>query len=154
MAQVVKNLPAMQEMQKMCVQSLSWEDLLDEEIATHSSILAWRIPWTEEPDRLQSMASQGRETQLSMHTSHLLLQGRPILTNYIGTSLFPSRVTLWGTGRWGAGLGLQRVFLRGWNSTHNAEWLQLTWLTSLSLSFLSLRKWCCDPLPTAAVMLW
>ena len=94
MDQVVKNLPAMQETQKMCVQSLSWEDLLEEEIATHSSILAWRIPWTEKPDGLQSMASQERETQLSTHASHLLLQGRPILTNYIGTSLFPSRVTL------------------------------------------------------------
>ena len=44
--QVVKNLPAMQEAQ---VQSLGWEDYLEKEMATHSSILAWRIPWTEEP---------------------------------------------------------------------------------------------------------
>ena len=49
---VVKNLPATQEMQ---VQSLGWQDALKEEIATHSSILAWRIPWTEEPGGLQSM---------------------------------------------------------------------------------------------------
>ena len=43
---VVKNLPAMQEMQ---VRSLGWEDPLEKEMATHSSILAWEIPWTEEP---------------------------------------------------------------------------------------------------------
>ena len=48
---VVKNLPAMQETQ---VQSLGREDPLEEEMATHSSILAWRIPWTEEPGGLQS----------------------------------------------------------------------------------------------------
>jgi len=46
-----KNLPAMQEMQ---VQSLGWEDPLEEEMATHSSILAWKIPWTEEFGGLQS----------------------------------------------------------------------------------------------------
>ena len=54
-ASVVKNLPAKQEMQ---VQSLGWEDPLEEEMATHPSILAWRIPWTEEPGRLWSMGSQ------------------------------------------------------------------------------------------------
>ena len=51
----VKNLPAVQETQ---VQSLGQEDPLEEVMATHSSILAWRIPWTEEPGRLQSMGSQ------------------------------------------------------------------------------------------------
>ena len=55
MAQRLKRLPAMQETQ---VPSLGWEDPLEKEMATHSSILAWRIPWTEEPDRLQSMGSQ------------------------------------------------------------------------------------------------
>ena len=55
MAQSVKNLPAMQE---MCVQSLGWEDPLEEGMATHSSILSRKIPWTEEPDRLQSMGLQ------------------------------------------------------------------------------------------------
>ena len=49
---MVKNLPAMQETQ---VRSLGQEDPLDKEMKTHSSILAWRIPWTEESDRLQSM---------------------------------------------------------------------------------------------------
>ena len=51
MAQLVKNLPVMRE---IWVQSLGWEDLLEQGKATHSSILAWRIPWTEEPDGLQS----------------------------------------------------------------------------------------------------
>ena len=54
-AQVVKNLPAVQE---TWVQSLGQEDPLGKETATHSSILAWKIPWTEEPGRLQSMGSQ------------------------------------------------------------------------------------------------
>ena len=52
---MVKNLPAMQETQ---VQSLGQEDPLEKESATHSSILAWRIPWTEEPAGLQSMGLQ------------------------------------------------------------------------------------------------
>ena len=52
--QLVKNLPAVQETR---VRFLGWEDLLEKEMATHSSILAWRIPWTEEPGRLQSMGS-------------------------------------------------------------------------------------------------
>ena len=51
-AQIVKNLPAMQE---MWVPSLGWKDLLEKEMATHSSVPAWEIPWTEEPGRLQSM---------------------------------------------------------------------------------------------------
>ena len=54
-AQSVKNLPAVQETQ---VQSLGWKHPLEEEMATHSSILAWRIPWTEESARLQSMGLQ------------------------------------------------------------------------------------------------
>ena len=55
---VVKNLLAMQKMQERQVQSLDQEDPLEEGTATHSRILAWRIPWTEEPGRLQSMGSQ------------------------------------------------------------------------------------------------
>ena len=54
-AQIVKNLPAMQETQ---IPSLGWEDPLEKEMATHSSILAWRIPWTENPGGLQSMGLQ------------------------------------------------------------------------------------------------
>ena len=52
---VVKNLPAVQKLQEMWVQSLSQKDSLEEGMATHYSILAWRIPWTEEPDELQSI---------------------------------------------------------------------------------------------------
>ena len=51
----VTNLPAMQEARETLVQSLGQEDLLEEEMAIHCSILAWRIPWTEEPGRLQSI---------------------------------------------------------------------------------------------------
>ena len=52
---MVKDLPAMQETQ---VRSLDWEDPLEKEKATHSSTLAWKIPWTEEPGKLESMGSQ------------------------------------------------------------------------------------------------
>ena len=69
----VKNLPATQEPQERWVQSPGPEDLLEEEMATHSSILIWRIPWTEDPDGLQSMRSQRCRNNLSnlacMHLS-------------------------------------------------------------------------------------
>ena len=55
---MVKNLPEMQEMQETLVQSLGWEDPLEKEMTTHSSILDWRIPWTEEPGELQSSGVQ------------------------------------------------------------------------------------------------
>ena len=64
-AQMVKNLPAVQEMQ---VQFLGQEDPLEKEMATHSSILAWRIPWTEEPDGLELMGSKKSRTRLSNKT--------------------------------------------------------------------------------------
>ena len=57
MAQMAKRLPTMQE---TGVQSLGREDLLEKEMATHSSILAWNIPWTEEPGRLQSMVAKSQ----------------------------------------------------------------------------------------------
>ena len=59
---LVKNLPAMQE---TWVQFLLWEDPLEKEMATHSSILAWIIPWTKEPDRLQSRGITKSQTLLS-----------------------------------------------------------------------------------------
>ena len=59
---MVKNLPAMWETQ---VQSLGWEDPQEKEMATHSSILAWGIPWTEEPGGLQFMKLKKSRTQLS-----------------------------------------------------------------------------------------
>ena len=55
MAQTVKRLPAMRE---TWVQSLGWEDPLEKEMATHSSTLAWKTPWMEKPDMLQSMGLQ------------------------------------------------------------------------------------------------
>ena len=58
-AQTGKNLPAVLE---TSVQSLGWEDPLEKEVATHSSILAWRIPWIEEPGGLSSMGSQKSQT--------------------------------------------------------------------------------------------
>ena len=61
-AQLVKNLPAMWQ---TWVRPLGWEDPLEKGMATHSSILAWDIPWTEEPGGLQSMESQMSQTLLS-----------------------------------------------------------------------------------------
>jgi len=55
--QTLKHLPAVQE---TWIQSLGWEDPLEKEMATHSSALAWKIPWTEDPGRLQSLGSQSQ----------------------------------------------------------------------------------------------
>ena len=79
-AQSVKNLPAVQE---TWVRSLGWEDPLEKEMATHSSILAWKIPWTEEPGGLQSMGSQRVGT-----TEQLTLQLQPILWLYSGSDRY------------------------------------------------------------------
>ena len=68
MAQSGKYLPAMQEMQETWGRSLGQEDPLEDETAAHSSILAWRVPQTEEPGRPQTMGSQSR-TQLSDYTT-------------------------------------------------------------------------------------
>ena len=62
MAQMVKRPPAMQETR---VRSLGWEDPLEKEMATHSSILVWRIPWTEDPDKLQSIGVAKSKTRLN-----------------------------------------------------------------------------------------
>ena len=71
-AQMVKRLPAMQETQ---VRSLSQEVPLEKEMATHSSTLAWKIPWTEEPGRLQSMRSQrvGHTRVTSLHMIYVVI---------------------------------------------------------------------------------
>ena len=82
---MVQNLPLMQETQ---VRSLGWEDPPEKGMATHSSILGWRIPWTEEPDRRWSMGSQGLrhnpETKLSLFSCFEDLQV----------------ATAWGHGSW------------------------------------------------------
>ena len=65
---MVKNLPAIQETQ---VHSLNWEDPLEKGMATHSSILAWRITWTEEPGRLQSMSHKESYTTEQLTQTHI-----------------------------------------------------------------------------------
>ena len=68
-AQWVKNMPAMQETQEIYVRFLSWEDSLEKAMATHSSVLAWRIPWTEEPGGLQSIGHKKLDmTEVTEHT--------------------------------------------------------------------------------------
>ena len=69
MAQTVKNLPAVQE---TWVRSLGWEDPLEKGMATHSSILAWRIPWTKEPGRLQSMGHKESDTTEQLTQQHFI----------------------------------------------------------------------------------
>ena len=69
-AQLVKNLPAMEE---TWVQFLGWEDPLEKEMATHSSILAWRIPCTEDPGGLQSMGWQESDTTERLNHHHHLV---------------------------------------------------------------------------------
>ena len=66
-AQLVKNLPVMQETR---VQFLGWEDPVEKEMTNHSGILAWRIPWTEEPGRLQSMGSQVSDMTWQLNHHH------------------------------------------------------------------------------------
>ena len=68
MAQTAKDPP---EMEKIQVLSLGWEDLLEKEMATHTSILAWEIPWTEEPGGQQSMGSQRVGHNLETKQQHL-----------------------------------------------------------------------------------
>ena len=98
MTQTVKNLPAMQE---TWVQSLGREDTLEKGMATHFSILAWRIPWTEEPGRLQSMGSQrvwhdwatNTHTQTNIH-SPLKSTGWNLFHLFCKTIIFFSVVSL------------------------------------------------------------
>ena len=89
MAQMVKHLPTMWETQ---VGSLGWEDPLEKEMGTHSSTLAWKIPWTEEPDRLQSLGSprvgHNRQTSLSLFTSLPLSWMLAVGLSYIPFSMF------------------------------------------------------------------
>ena len=67
---MVKHLSTLQETR---VQALGWEDPLEKEMAIHSSTVAWKIPWTEEPGRLQSMGSQKSDMTERLHFTSLLL---------------------------------------------------------------------------------
>ena len=87
---MVKNPPAMLETQ---VPSLGWEDPLEKGMATHSSILAWRIPWTEEPVGLQSMGSQ-RVSSMDRGACWATVDG-------VTKSQFHGKRSLLGYGRWG-----------------------------------------------------
>ena len=79
MAQLVKNLPAVQE---TWVRFSGKEDPLEKEMATHSSTLAWRIPWTEKPDRLQSVELQGvRHDCVANFNFHACGEGRGYIGN-------------------------------------------------------------------------
>ena len=69
---MVKNPPAMQETQEMWVWPLVWENPLEKEMATHSSNLAWEIPWTEEPEGLQSMGLQNMAEHLTSSIRHVV----------------------------------------------------------------------------------
>ena len=74
---MVKTLPAVQETR---VRSLGWEDSLEKEMATHSSVLAWRIPWTEEPGRLQAFGLKSRTRLSDFHfTAHFRITRRKII---------------------------------------------------------------------------
>ena len=97
MAQMVKRLPAMWE---TWVRSLGWEDPLEKEMATHSSTLAWKIPWMEEPGRLQSMGLQrvrhGRATSLSFLSLNHIYYAAGSLVNdsHITHGIIPIRTVI------------------------------------------------------------
>ena len=103
MAQTVKNLPEMQETQ---VPPLGWEDPLEEEMATYSSILAWSIPWTEEPGGPQSMGSQ--RVRHEQAKSHQVRQGGQRKQRRKGELRRPTRAGR-GLSRTQAKLELQRT---------------------------------------------
>ena len=90
MAQQVTNLPAMQETQETWVRSLAWEDPLEKEMAIHSSILAWKITWTEEPGVLQSVGLQRVRHDWVTHThrhTHTHTQFKQVASYVICSSL-------------------------------------------------------------------
>ena len=96
LAQMVKNLPAMQETQ---IWFLSWENPLEKRMATHSSILVWRIPWTEEPGGLQSIGLQrvGHDWATDNHSLTQLVMGFP------GGSMVKNRSAVEETRVWSLG---------------------------------------------------
>ena len=94
LAQSVKNLPAVQEFR---VRSLGWEDPVEKEMATHSSILAWKISWTEEPGGLQSMGSQ--RVRHDWATNTYLLTMRIPYREILPSQQSEGRL-LWGSVHW------------------------------------------------------
>ena len=119
MAQTVKCLPTMRETQ---VRFLGWEDPLEKEMATHSSTLAWKIPWTEKPGRLQSIGSRtvGHNWVTSSHFISLHFTSQKVL-NSASTPFHQKRAL---TGQWG------QDHLRGlWEVVKELEKLEtMSWL--------------------------
>ena len=94
MTQMVKNLPPMQETQEMWVQSLGQEEPLEKGMAIHWSILAWRIPWTEEPDGLQGHKESDMTEQLTLFTLRGILSCGVSCSHYTvssSQSAYPER---------------------------------------------------------------
>ena len=108
---MVKHLPAMQETQ---VRSLGWKDLLEKGLATHSSTLAWKIPWTEETGRLQSMGLQRVGQNWATSLSHY--------KNVVATDFFPLNIFSF------------PYFLWSLNSSFYAALLCVVWLSLITLS--------------------
>ena len=86
--QLVKNLPVNAETQETWVQSLGWKDRLEEEMATHSSILVWKIPWTEEPGEAMAHGVTKSQTPLNIHRDRTHI---PALTGGFFTTEPPGR---------------------------------------------------------------
>ena len=86
MAQTVKRLPTIQETR---VQSLGWEDLLEKEMATCSSILAWRIPWTEKPGEPPAMGSESDTTEQLTHTNAVFISFTVFFINTLSVKGLP-----------------------------------------------------------------
>ena len=137
-AQMVKRLHTMWE---TCVQSLSQEDLLEKEMATHSSLLAWKISWTEEPCRLQSMGSQrvGHYWATSLSLSHTYVKGNGNPLQYSCLENPMDRGTWWDTAH---GVANSETQLSNWtciskytvfcllvSDIYSAEWA--SWIYSL-----------------------
>ena len=135
-AQMVKNLPAMQE---TWVWSLDWEDPMEEGLATHSSILAWRIPWTEEPGGLQSVGWQraGHNWVTNTHT-HTHTHTQILTVQYRGGLLKHKMLThkhTWICLKW---------FFHGWSE--DRCWVakgRLCWSTLISYHYLNCFPFCC-----------
>ena len=115
-AQMVKHLPAMRETR---VRSLGWEDPLEKEMATHSSILAWRIPWTKEPGGLQSTGSQRvrHDWATSLSLSLCLIKKRPVIRQKTTTGWsLHGGFELSFASRWGW------TSVRNWNVLEQGPW--------------------------------
>ena len=128
-AQTVKRLSARQETR---VRSLGREDPLEKEMATHSNILAWKIPWTEEPGRPQSVGSQ----RVGHNWATLLSLSTNVLTEWTGTSIqgrTPLSFSLWGNRVSCHSLWVFMVLL----SSHHSHSHDTKWLSSLQLCHLS-----------------